>query len=306
MHRIHSRQLDLNLLRTLAVLLEERQVSRAAARLNLTQSAVSHALQRLRRHFDDRLLIRRGGEMIPTPRAEALVDALADVLAAVDRLVAPGEFDPATATGTLRIATSDYGSAIILPHVVHALALAAPRLTVAYSDLSDDTFQQLESGFIDLVLSGQESLGDMRTETLFTERFVIMVRGDHPCLGQAMTIAEYTRWPHVVVDLLYSRLLGIDRRLKPLGRSRSIGVRLPHFLAAPFLAQHSELLVPVPERLAGLYAASLGLAVVEPPPELDLGRFDYVQIWDRRRDNDPVHVWLRGLVRDAVRPLASR
>jgi DNA-binding transcriptional LysR family regulator len=301
MHRIHPQQIDLNLLRTLAVLLEERQVSRAAARLNLTQSAVSHALQRLRRHFDDRLLIRRGGEMVPTPRAEALAGELEQVLAAIDRIVEPAAFDPATATGTLRIAATDYGAATILPQVVHTLAATAPQLTVTFTDLADDTFERLESGFIDLVLSGQESYRDMRTETLFTERFVIMVRGDHPCLERPMTVAEYTRWPHVVVDLLYSRLLGIDRRLKSLGRQRVIGVRLPHFLAAPFLAQRSELLVPVPERLAEMYATALGLAVVEPPPELDLGRFDYVQMWDRRRDNDPVHCWLRGLVKDCVR-----
>lgn len=303
MHKIHSRRFDLNLLRTLAVLLEERQVSRAAERLNLTQSAVSHALQRLRLQLDDPLLLRRGQQMVPTARAEELAQSLSDVLAAVDRIVGPVEFDPRAASGTLRIATTDYGSAIVLPHVVRDLAEAAPKLTVAYTDLSESTFDHLKTGFIDLALSGQESYRDMQTETLFTERFVIMARKDHPCLDKAMTIDEYTKWPHVVVDLVHSRLLGIDQALKRLGRRRIIGMRSPHFLAAPFLAQHSDLLVPVPERLSSMYAESLGLAVLEPPSELDLGRFDYVQMWDERRNSDPIHGWLRSLIRRSVQHL---
>lgn len=300
MHRIHSRRFDLNLLKTLAVLLEERQVSRAAARLNLTQSAVSHALQRLRDQFDDPLLVRQGQVMVPTPRAEHLQNDVDGVLTAIDRMVGPVEFEPQAARGIVRIATTDYGSSIILPHVVRALADAAPKLTVAYSDLSEHTFEQLSSGFIDLALSGQESHGGMQSETLFTERFVIMVRRDHPCRTDPMTLDDYTRWPHVVVDLVHSRLLGLDRRLKRLGRARTIAVRVPHFLAAPFLAQHSDLLVPVPERMAPFYSSLLGLRRLEPPTEVDIGRFDYVQLWDARRSADPVHRWLRSQVRQAV------
>jgi DNA-binding transcriptional LysR family regulator len=305
MHRIHSKRFDLNLLKTLAVLIEERQVSRAALRLNLTQSAVSHALQRLREQFDDPLLVRRGQEMVPTARAEVLMRSLDDVLGAIDRMVGPVDFDPREASGTVRIATTDYGSSIILPHVVHDLAAAAPKLTVAYTDLSESTFEQLKSGFIDLALSGQESTRDMQSEPLFTERFVVMARAGHPCAHNPMTLDDYTRWPHVVVDLVHSRLLSIDRVLKRLGRKRTIGVRLPHFLSAPFLAQHSDLLVPVPERLAAMYAVTLGLRVLEPPPEIDIGRFEYVQMWDARRSGDPTHRWLRALIRVSVRHLAA-
>lgn len=300
MHDIHRGRLDLNLLRTLAVLLEERHVSRAAQRLHLTQSAVSHALQRLRRQFDDPLLVRRGTQMLPTERAVALLASVKEILDAVNRIAPPTDFDPATARGTLRIATTDYGSSIVLPHVVHALAKSAPHVTITYTDLSEATFEQLRTGVLDLALSGQESHRDMETEKLFTERFVIMARGDHPCLSRPMTLDEYTDWPHIVVELAHSRLLTIDRLLKRYGRKREIGLRLPHFLAAPFLAQHSDLLVPVPERLAWLYASTLGLAVIEPPPEIDLGRFDYVQMWDGRRTHDPLHRWLRALIREAT------
>lgn len=300
-----AQKFDLNLLRTLAVLLEERHVSRAAARLNRTQSAVSHALEKLRRQFADPLFVRKGTQMVPTPRAEEVGRSLATILTALHDVVRPVGFDPATARGTLRIATTDYGSAVILPHVVHELALAAPALTVAYNDLSGDTFEQLRTGSLDLALSGQESHGEMATEKLFTERFVILTRADHPCLDRPLTVEEYIRWPHIVVDVTYSRLHGIDRTLKRLGRKREIGMRLPHFLAAPFLAQRSDLLVPVPERLAALFARSLALAVVEPPAELDLGRFDYVQVWNPQRSADPRLAWLRGLVRRATARLAA-
>jgi len=305
MNAIHSSRFDLNLLRTLAVLLEERHVSRAAVRLNRTQSAVSHALERLRRQFDDPLFVRQGTEMVPTVKARELARGLSELLTAVDQLVKPVAFDAETAHGTLRIATTDYGSSIVLPHVVRHLAKEAPALNVAYTDIAEDTFEQLRTGAIDLALSGQESYRDMETEALFSERFVILTRADHPCLEQRLTVDEYTKWPHIVVDVVHSRLHGIDRALKRLGRKRKIGMRLPHFLAAPFLAQHSDLLVPAPERLASMFASQLNLAIVEPPPELDLGRFDYVQMWNGQRTNDSRLRWLRGLIRRAVDHLAE-
>lgn len=306
MQKIHSSRFDLNLLRTLAVLLEERHVSRTAARLNRTQSAVSHALERLRQQFDDSLFVRRGTEMVPTAKARALGRDLHELLSGIDRLVQPSEFNARTARGTLRIATTDYGSAIVLPHVVHRLEETAPELNVAYTDLSEDTFEQLRTGAIDLALSGQESYRDMHTEPLFSERFVILTRADHPCLKTGLGVDEYTHWPHVVVDVVHSRLHGIDRVLKQLGRKRKIGMRAPHFLAALFLAQHSDLLVPAPERLASMFARALDLAIVEPPAELDLGRFDYVQMWNGQRSNDPRLRWFRRLIRGAVEHLAEQ
>lgn len=301
MSHIHLRRLDLNLLRTLHVLLDEGQVSRAARRLALTQSAVSHSLQRLREHFDDPLLVRRGQRMVPTPRALELQGPLRQILAAIEQMVGPAEFDPAGARGTLRIATTDYGLSMLLPHVLSALAKAAPHLSIAYAHLGDDTFEHLKTGFLDLALTGQESYRDMQTETLFTERFVVLTRPDHPLVGRPLTVDDFAAWPHVLVDVVHSRLFGIDRNLKRFGKRRQIALRVPHFLSAPFFAQGSDLIVPVPERLAALYASSLDLAIHEPPPELDGGRFDYVQMWHDRRTNDPLHTWLRTLVRDAAR-----
>lgn len=304
MHWIHDTRLDLNLLRTLHVLLEEGHVSRAAERLSLTQSAVSHALGRLREHFGDPLLVRRGQRMVPTPRAVALQAPLRHALDALEQIATPAVFDPRQARGTVRIATTDYGLAVLLPHVLAMLEATAPGLTVSYETIGDDVFERLNTGFLDLALTGQEAYRDMRTEALFTERFVLMTRDTHPLVGRRVTVEEFTRWPHVLVDVVHSRLFGLDRQLARIGRSRRVAVRVPHFLAAPFLARQGDLVVPVPERIARLYAGALGLAIHEPPPEMDLGRFDYVQMWDPRSDADPLLGWLRARVRDAAGALS--
>jgi len=306
MHAVHKLRLDPNLLFTLHILLEERQVSRAAARLGLTQPAVSHALQRLRAHFDDPLLVRRGQEMVPTSRAMELAGPLRQVLSAIDQLTGPVEFDPGNARGTLRIATTDYGLAVVLPHVLAELATAAPNLAIASTGISEDTFDHLKTGLLDLALSGQESLGTMRSEKLFEERFVLVTRADHPLAAKTpMSLDDYLAWPHALIDIVHSRLYGIDRKLEKVGKSRRIALRVPHMLAAPFFAQSTDQIVPVPERVAHIYADSLNLVVHEPPPEVDLGYFEYMQVWHERRDDDPVHRWLRQLVGKAARNIRS-
>ena len=293
------RNLDLNLLRTLDVLIEERQVSRAALRLGVTQPAVSHALQRLRRHFGDPLLVRRGQIMELTPRAIELAGPLREILSSIRQLTGPPHFDPARAEGQLRIATTDYGLAILMPQVLADLSSAAPGLSIAYTPITDAMFDQLESGFLDLCLTGQRSYRDLRVDVLFQERFVLATRADHPLVSGSMTVERFAAYPHVLVDVVHSRLHGIDERLAAMGLQRHIALRMPSFLAAAFFARRSDLVVPIPERFAALHAKSLGLAILQPPPELDLGRYDYVQAWQARRDEDPLHQWLRDLVRKA-------
>jgi DNA-binding transcriptional LysR family regulator len=306
MNDIHIRKLDLNLLRTLGVLLEERQVSRAATRLNLTQPAVSHALHRLRLHFDDPLFIRQGQSMVPTPRARELEGPLRQVLQAIDRLAGPAAFDPAAARGTLRIATTDYGLAVVLPGVLARLAEEAPHLAIASANITADSFDHLKTGFLDLVLSGQESFGNVEIETLFRERFVIVTHRRHPLVGRPVTLEDFIAYPHAMIDVVQSRLHGIDRRLERLGLKRRIALSLPHMLAAPFFAQATSLVMPVPERVAHLYAEQLDLVIHEAPAEVDIGRFDYVQAWHERRTNDPMHRWLRTLVRQSARAIRDR
>ena len=296
---MNLRDLDLNLLRTLDVLLEEQQVSRAALRLGVSQPAVSHALGRLRRYLGDPLLVRRGQEMVLTPRASELAGPLRQILASIRQLTGPARFDPARAQGRLRIATTDYGLAIVMPQVLAGLARQAPGLSIVYSPISGEMFEQLETGFLDLCLTGQASCRDLQVEVLFQERFVLATRTGHPLVGQPVTVERFLAWPHVLVDVIHSRLHGIDERLAAMNLQRHVAMRMPSFLAATYFARDSDLVVPIPQRIATLQAQALGLAIHQPPPELDLGAYDYVQAWHPRRTDDPLHQWLRQLVRQA-------
>jgi DNA-binding transcriptional LysR family regulator len=302
---MNLQDLDLNLLRTLDVLIEERQVSRTAQRLGVSQPAISQALGRLRRHFGDPLLVRQGQEMVLTPRAEELAGPLRRTLDEIRQLTGPARFDPAHAKGRLRIACTDYALAIVMPHVLNGLARHAPGLSIAYSHISGEMFEQLESGFLDLCLSGQASYRELQLEVLFQERFVLAVRADHPLLDRPMTVERFIAWPHVLVDVVHSRLHGIDERLAAMSLQRHIALRMPSFLAAAFFARDSDTVVPIPERIASLHAGSMGLALLDPPPELELGPFDYVQAWHPRRNDDPLHRWLRQLVRHAGEQVRS-
>ena len=296
---MNLKNLDLNLLRTLDALLEERQISRTAVRLGVTQPAISHALGRLRRHFGDSLLVRRGQEMVLTPRAADIAGPLRQILADIRQLTGPSRFDPTNAAGRLHIACTDYALAIVMPHVLAGLASEAPGLSIAYSPISDAMFEQLELGLLDLCLTGQASCRELQVQVLFRERFVLAVRADHPLAGAPVSVKGFVAFPHVLVDVVHSRLHSIDERLAALSLQRRIALRMPSFLAAAFFARNSDIIVPMPERIAALHAASMGLSILQPPPELDLGAYDYVQAWHPRRTEDPLHQWLRELVRQA-------
>jgi DNA-binding transcriptional LysR family regulator len=271
--------LDLNLLRTLDVLLEERQVSRTALRLGVTQPAISHALGRLRRHFGDPLLIRNGQEMILTPRAAEIAGPLRQILAGIRQLSGPARFEPGRAKGRLRIACTDYALAIVMPHVLAGLALEAPGLSIAYSHISESMFEMLESGFLDLCLTGQASCRELQVEVLFRERFVLAARADHPLVGAPMTVEGFVAYPHVMVDVVHSRLHGIDERLAGLFCNVALRCACRASRGCLFCPGQG-LIVPIPERT---FSPILGLAILQPPPALTRA-YDYVQAWHARAD----------------------
>jgi DNA-binding transcriptional LysR family regulator len=294
-------KLDLNLLRTLNVLLEECNVSRAADRLALSQSAVSHALSRLREQLDDPLFIRRSQGMVPTPRAQQIAGRLRHILADIDQLVGPVDFDPAIITTTLKIASADYGAAIVLPHVLDRLNKEAPGVSLEISDWNEDTLQHLKAGSIDLALGGQRSFGDCHHEILFTEQFVSVVRRGHPVIKHGLTRETYLQYKHMQVDMYDSRMREIDLRLESSGLNRDVLLQLPYFTVTPFLIEKSDLIVTLPERLANKFKEFSQLQILDLP--VDLGPFPYAQLWDTRRDNDPLHIWLRQVMREQCKKL---
>lgn len=296
--------LDLNLLVVLQALLKEYSVTRAAEKIGLSQSATSHALGRLREFFQDPLLIRTPKGMVPTLRAEELMKPLEEILLKLDRMIQPSLFDPATAQGTIRIASTDYASVVILPVVLKQLNQVAPQLEMECHYWRSDVVELCRNGVIDLGLGVLDTseISDMRSQTLFTEDFVAVVRADHPIAQVDLTLDAYVAYPHALVtvtnlpggSIVHSFKSHVDQALEALGVERRVVLKIPQFLAAPFVVAQTDFILTLPRRIATLIADIANLTVLEMP--IQISRYDYHQAWHERRNTDPLHCWFRELV----------
>lgn len=192
-------RLDLNLLVALEALLEERSVSRAAERLFVTQSAMSKTLGRLRDLFDDELFIRRGSGMVPTPRAEQLAQNLPQVLQAVQKMIQPEDFNPATFSGEMNIVVQGHMGVWFLPELLSRLAVAAPGMRVRAQTRSEDAFEQLANGGLDFILQIERQAypPDLDLTTLAFASPTILARRGHPLEGRSLTLDELVSYPQV-------------------------------------------------------------------------------------------------------------
>jgi LysR family transcriptional regulator, transcriptional activator of nodD3 and syrA len=298
MHTVHHKTLsaiDLNLLVVLRALLSERHVTRAAARVGLSQSATSHALSRLRELYGDALLVRSGRTLTLTPRAARLLPALERGLGDLETsLAAEPEFDPSSARRTFTIGMADYMQALIVGPLLRQLATRAPGI-----DLTVVVFPNLrelvESGAIDLALgiSGPE-LRPWRQEPLFEEGFVCMVRRDHPRIKKAPSLEKYLAQRHVVVAPTGTAGSFVDTLLAARGLERRIALRVTNFLIAPVVVCETDLINTMPTRLARQLAKTYPLRLF--PAPLELAPFEHCMFWHPRLEQDPAQRWLREFV----------
>jgi DNA-binding transcriptional LysR family regulator len=289
------RSVDLNLLKTFAALVEERSVTRAAARLGLTQPAVSGMLSRLRDAFGDPLFVRTPRGVAPTPRALELAEPVKRVLADIEGMLTPASFDPATAELTLSIAATDYAlRAVVIPFLA-SLRQVAPGVRLALHPLEDArVHRQLERGDVDLALLTPEgALPEVHTRVLFHERYVCAMRADHPDAATgALTLARFCALDHAIVSLSGGGFRGAtDESLARLGRERRVVLSVPSFALLLDALRSSDLLALVPARLL---AGAPGLAQVEPP--LDVPGFTKVACWHARTHKDPARRFARSLL----------
>ncbi|WP_203897081.1 LysR family transcriptional regulator [Virgisporangium aliadipatigenens] len=296
----HSELGLLHELRALAVLLEERHVSRAAVRFHLSQSSMSRTLQRLRAQFGDELLVRAGADYELTPRAREMQRELALLLPRIENLVAGRGFDPATATGTLRIIGTDYTTSTLGPHLLPRLYREAPGLEIRVDQRDQDSYAHLERGRADLVLSPVVPSAPLRWEQLFTDDVVCVVDRGHP-ETKRLALADYVAADHVVITTIAQEQPLIERWLHDLGRSRRAALRVSHFSAATVAVPGTALVATIPRRLAELQAADPRLKLVEAPEEFDA--LAYGMVWHPRLETDPAHSWLRATVRAAAREM---
>jgi DNA-binding transcriptional LysR family regulator len=285
-------------LRALTVLLEERNVTRAAVRFHLSQPAMSRTLQRLRALFGDELLVRAGGDYELTPRAREVQRELAVLVPRLQNLVAGRGFDPATATGVVRIIGTDYTTATLGPHLLPELFRAAPDLEVRIEPREQDSYADLERGRADVALSVLRPPGPLRWEQLFTDDLVCVVDRDHP-VRDRFSLAGYVAARHVVIAVIDQEQPMVERWLQARGRSRTAAVRVAFFGSAFPALPGTTLVATIPRRFAELrVAADPGVRLVEPPDGFE--PFPYGMVWHPRLESDPAHRWLRDMIRSAA------
>ncbi|MGW4487829.1 LysR family transcriptional regulator [Amycolatopsis sp. NPDC004368] len=293
---------DLNLLKALDVLLEERQVSRAAERFHLSQSAMSRALARLRETFADELLVRTSDGYVLTPRARAIKDELSEIMPRLRTLVGGTTFDPATATGTMHLASTDYGLEMLADVLYSAFFSAAPQMSLVVEPVVPTTFDDVDRGRVDLILSPITPPPPLRREVLFTDDFVCVMAADHPLAGRALTLPELAGHPHVRVAAMHSQQMLVTSRLTAVGISSTPELLVPYFSAALAALPGTPLIALLPRRFAARHRGER-LHVAELPPEF--GSFDYPMLWHPRLTGDPAHRWLRSLLVQAGSALGS-
>ncbi|HTO72129.1 MAG TPA: LysR family transcriptional regulator [Myxococcota bacterium] len=302
MHSADIKNVDLNLLVALDVLLEERNASRAARRLGLTQSTVSGMLARLRDALGDPLFVRARYGLRPTPRADALAAPLRRWLEDARALVAPAEFDPARWRGAVAISSTDYMQESLLVPFARALGKRAPELRVALSPLVvDGLAERLAAGALDLAVTIPEfAPPDLPSRRLYRDRYVVAVRRTHPLAKRRrFGLDELCRFDHVVVSPTGGAFAGpTDAALARAGRQRRVRTSVPTFLLVPRMLEAEDLVAVLPERLVAARAPRLRALV----PPLELPAIDVIAVWHPRVQRDPAHRWLREqLVETATR-----
>ncbi|HEU4536120.1 MAG TPA: LysR family transcriptional regulator [Polyangiaceae bacterium] len=294
-------RLDLNLLVTLDALLAERNVTRAARRLGVSQPAVSMQLAKLRQALQDPLLVPGPRGMAPTSLAAALEGPLRGALQQLVQVIAPARpFDPARAELTWRLAASDYAACAIVQPLLPGLRRSAPGARLAVLPVAAPRVaRQAENAEIDLgFLTLDIAPPGLRCRPLFTERYLLAGRADHPALRRRPTLAQFCRLEFAIVSPNGGGFRGTaDTLLETMGLKRQVVLSVPHFLFLLSAVTHSDLVALVPSRLA---AGAPGLRVVEAP--LDVPGFEMAMVWHERVHRDPAHVWLRELVVDSLPP----
>lgn len=290
---------DLNLLVVLDVLLTENSVVRAAERLELSPSALSRSLSRLRASTGDPLLVRAGRELVPTPLALELrkrVRTLVEEAQAV--LFSSSHLDLDSLRRTFSIRANDGFIDTFGADLVRHIEDVAPHVRIRFAPKPDKDVASLRDGFIDLEVGVVGEMGpELHVQALFNDRFVGVIRADHPLSGNAvtasLTAAKYAAFRHVSVSRRGRQSGPIDQALAALNLKRTVSVVVPNFTAALTLARESDLIASVPERQTERFRA--GMQTFALPVPID--KLTISQIWHPRFANDPSHRWLRSCLR---------
>lgn len=297
--RFHG--LDLNLLVALDVLLTEQNVSRAAEKLHLSQSATSGALARLREHFQDELLVPLGRKMVLTPRALELSGSVRDILLQVQsRVLTRPRFIPAETRRTFSLVASDYMTLTCIAGALRELAALAPGISFEISEPDESPSQMLDRGIVDfLVMPDFYLTQNHPSETLFQDTYRCLVWSNSAAFGETLSFDDYIAARHVIVRIGHGRVSRFDDWFQEqYGAVRNIELVAPHYTSLPFLIVGTDRLTVIHKRLADIFSALLPIRAIELP--FDIPPIVEAIQWHSYSDNDAAVIWVKDQIKAAV------
>lgn len=295
---MHIRAMDLNLLPILSALFETRSVSRAADLLNVTQPAVSRALQRLRAHFDDPLFVRGQGGLVPTQRALEMEPILAEMLGRLEGLLAPSVFDPKTLEREFVLTGSDYCENVLLPPLLPILRERAPRVSVRLTQITDKMWEHLEQGKTDLIMLPEQNMHpNTQHRFLFSDPYVCIAAPGHPQILDALDLDTFCKVPHLQVKAKSSDAeppSPIDTLLEKMNRKRHVAATVSTMFSVGRIVSQSDLIATLPKRVADISRETLSLKIY--PMPIALWDVRIALGWHNRAQDDPAHKFFRDLI----------
>jgi DNA-binding transcriptional LysR family regulator len=288
------RQHDLNQLKVMGVLLTTQSVTKAAAQLDMSQPAMSKCLDRLRREFDDPLLVRDGNRMRLTPRAQALLPQVEDVLSSLSGLFAAhGPFDPASARGRLRIGANDYAQIVIGTHLMHRMRALAPGVAVEFRPVGAIHPEHLlVEGVLDLAIGPQWPNMALRSQALYRDPFVCVAAADSKGVPARLDLMAFSELQHLDVSPSGADILRalIDHAIGEQGGRREVRLVVSSFMAVPAMLAGSDLVSLMPSRaLASLAPGSVRVIELD----FSLPSYEVSLWWHNVTHADPLARWVR-------------
>lgn len=307
MKNIHYRDKDLNLLPIFQALMEDRNVSKAAKRLGLTQSAVSHALKRLRADFNDDLLVRGSKGMVATPFAAKVREMVAEASEALAQVYSRSEtLDLKRIETKITVATTEYIEVAAYPALLAEIRKLAPGITLSSRPtIGQLPKAELESGQVDLAIAGffGELPEGFFQKKLFSDGYASCVRKRHPLLGELgedrkVNADVFARYQHVLISPQGDMVGHVDVQLNRIGLKRRVVAGTSSFLSPAWMVATSDLVVTAPQGLIRAYEKFFPVESFETP--LSLSPIHIVQVWHERTHRSPIHKWFRGAIEESM------
>lgn len=292
---MNIKSLDLNLILAFDAVMRERNVTKAAQSLFMTQPALSNALNRLRHVFKDDLFIRGPKGMRPTSKALELAGAFRSALNTIENAINPAMFDPANSTHEFRVICNDHFVQTALPTLTNIISRTAPNINMRLYPAQGDSYQRLDDHSIDFGISAYGQTPDrFRQLTLISDDYVVLMSNDNPLAKKSkLSLVQFCSAPHLLVTLSGDPVGFIDKALKNRGMSRRVALTINQFSSAPEILANTPMLLTLPRKLAEIYTRYLPLTIKDCPLPVPRAYVDTLLIWHNKLSSHPANNWFK-------------